>query len=124
MGRRASWWRSIISSGVRWPAVRSWRSRAWRCPPEDPHLAQQPVAGRAVASGRAVHLSLGVQQLQNIPDGDAVQRAAPGGQDDRGPAQRVTAGGFGPAGSLSHRARSRAKPSGSRSAAMVRASSP
>jgi hypothetical protein len=34
-----------------------------RCRAEDPRLAQQPVAGGAVASGRAVHLSLGVQQL-------------------------------------------------------------
>jgi hypothetical protein len=34
-----------------------------RCRAEDPHLARQPVAGSAVASGRAVHIGLGIQQL-------------------------------------------------------------
>ena len=62
-----------------------------RCRAEDPHLAQQPVAGGAVASGRAVHAGLGVEQLQEITDGDAGERAARGGQDDRGPAQCATA---------------------------------
>ena len=66
-----------------------------RCRAEDPHLAEQPVAGGAVASGRAVHVGLGVQQLKEIPDGDAGQHAALGGQDDRGPAQRAGAGRLG-----------------------------
>ena len=41
-----------------------------------------------------MHVGLGVQQFQHIPDGDAGQHAAPGGQDDRGPAQRAAAGGL------------------------------
>ena len=65
-----------------------------RCRAEDPCLAQQPVAGGTVAAGRAVHPGLGIQQFQQIPDPDIGQRAAPGGQDDRGPAQRVAAGCF------------------------------
>lgn len=32
-----------------------------RCRAEDPHLAEQPVAGRAVASGGAVDVGFGVQ---------------------------------------------------------------
>ena len=62
---------------------------------ENPHLAQQPVTGGAVAAGRAGHIGLGIQQLQHITDPDIGEHAAPGSQDDRGPAQRVTAGCFG-----------------------------
>ena len=65
-----------------------------RCRAEDPHLAQQPVAGGIIGPGRALHPGLGVQQLQDIADPDIGQLAAPGGQDDCGPAQRVTAGGL------------------------------
>ena len=65
-----------------------------RCRAEDPHLAQQPVTGGAIASGRAVDAGLGVQQLKDIPDSDAAQRAALGGQDDCGPAQRAAACGL------------------------------
>ena len=65
------------------------------CRAEDPHLAEQPVAGGAVASGRTVDVGLGVQQLKEIPDGDVGQHAALGGQDDRSPAQRAGAGRLG-----------------------------
>ena len=63
-----------------------------RCRAEGPHLAEQPVAGGAFASGRAVDVCLGVQQLKEIPDGDAGEHAALGGQDDRSSLQRAGAG--------------------------------
>ena len=63
-----------------------------RCRAEDPHLAEQPVAGGAVTSGRTADVGLGVQQLKEIPDGDAGHHAALGGQDDRSPAQRAGPG--------------------------------
>ena len=96
-----------------------------RCRAEGPHLAEQPVAGGAVTSGRAVDVGLGVQQLKQIPDGDVGQHAALGGQHDRRPAQRAGAGRLGLAAAEppSHSACSRANPSGSRSADMARASS-
>ena len=61
---------------------------------EDPHLAQQPVAGSSVSPDGAEHFSLGVQQLQQVADLDAGEFPALGGHDHRGPAQRARAGGL------------------------------
>ena len=57
-------------------------------------LVQQPVAGSSIGPGGAAHVSLGVQQLQHVAGLDAGQCPAFGGQDHRGPAQRVSAGGL------------------------------
>jgi hypothetical protein len=56
---------------------------------EDAHLAEQPVTGSGITPGCPADISLGVQQLEEITDGDAGQHAALGGQDDCGPPQRA-----------------------------------
>ena len=92
MGRQASWCRSISSSGVRWPAVRSWRSRSGAAGPKIPVARSSPVAGGAVSPGGTMDAGLGVQQLKEIAEGDVGEHAALGGHHDRGPLQRVVAG--------------------------------
>ena len=77
-----------LARGAQFPQPRR-RGRA-----EDPQLAQQPVAVRGAGPGGAEHLSLGVEQLQEVADLDAGEHAALGGQDHRGAAQRVRAGSF------------------------------
>ena len=60
---------------------------------EDPQLVQGPVERRGVPHRAAVTLDLGVEQLQDVADGDLGDHAALGGEDDRGPVQRVDLGG-------------------------------
>ena len=75
-----------LARGAQLPQPRR-RGRA-----EDPQLAQQPVAGSSIGPGGAEHVSLGVQQLQQVADLDVGEHPALGGHDHRGPAQRVRAG--------------------------------
>ena len=59
---------------------------------EDPQLVQDPVERRGVAHRTAMTLDLGVEQLQDVADGDLGDHAALGAEDDRGSMQRVRAG--------------------------------
>jgi hypothetical protein len=79
---------SPLARGAQFPQPRR------RCRAEGPQLAQQPVAGRGLASGGTGHAGLGVEQLQDVADLDASEHPALGRQDHRGPAQRVIPGGF------------------------------
>ena len=97
-----------LARGAQLPQPRR-RGRA-----EDPHLAQQPVAGGGPGSGGAEHVGLGVQQLQDVADRDAGEHPALGGHDHRGPAQRVTCGRSSAPG---RRARRRTGPRAARSPA-------
>ena len=112
MGRQASLCRPIslgrgpLARGAQLPQPRR------RCRAEDSQLAQQPVAGRGLGSGGAEHARPRCRATPGRRRWDAVEHAALGGQDDRGPAQRVSAGGFRHGRASRRRARSRANPAG------------
>jgi hypothetical protein len=65
--------------------LQPWR----RVRPQDSRLVQRPIERDAVGHRAAVGRGLGVEQLQDIPDGDLGDHAAVGGEDDRGTVQRV-----------------------------------
>jgi hypothetical protein len=79
--------RSPLARGAQFPQP------AGRCRAEGPQLAKQPVTGRGRGPGGAEHAGLGVQQLQQVADPDAVEHPALGGHDHRGPPHRMGAGG-------------------------------
>ena len=56
---------------------------------EDPRLVQHPVERGAVSHRAAMGVGFGVEQFQDIADGDLGDRAAVRAEDDRGTMQRV-----------------------------------
>ena len=59
---------------------------------KDSHGAQKPVGHRDVTGHRGEHAEFGVQQFQDVPDGDVAQPAALGRDELSGTVDRVAAG--------------------------------
>ena len=77
---------------------------------EDPHLMQQPVEHRTVPGRRGVGAGLGIQQFQDVADGDAATMPPLAAMISEARRRAKSPAALEIAGSPAHRSRSRANP--------------